>query len=150
MTRKEIRRLVVAGAFAFAMILAGTAGGFAGEQDEKPGMGDSGMAMPMMDEGMMAMHQEMHAKMEAMDSKLADLVVEMNAASGEQKTDAIAAVVTELVAQRKAMHGMMMKMQTKMMQGKRKSMGDCPMMKQMPSADEQAEEEEHSEHHPEG
>ena len=35
--------------------------------------------------------------------KLDELVAKMNAATGEAKVDAIAAVVTELVAQRKAM-----------------------------------------------
>jgi len=38
--------------------------------------------------------------------KLDDLVAKMNAATGEAKVDAIAAVVTELVAQRKAMGSM--------------------------------------------
>ena len=75
-------------------------------------------------------------------------------ATGEAKVDAIAAVVTELVAQRRAMHQMMAEMQPMMMghgvEGMHHSMADCPMMKKgSPDADEGGEPE-HSEHHPEG
>lgn len=166
MRQKHIPRLGIVTAFAVAIVLAATTGGFAGEQDEKPGMPHAGMAKPMMDEGMMAMHQKMHAKMQAMDQKLDALVAEMVSAGGRQKADAVAAVVAELVSQRKAMHGMMMEMQPRMMghmmehmrsgmmsgmmEGMQQSMADCPMMKQMTATEGQAEEEDHSAHHPEG
>ena len=51
----------------------------------------------------------MNPRMEQMrenQRKLDELVAKMNAAKGEAKVDAIAAVVTELVAQRKAMGSM--------------------------------------------
>jgi hypothetical protein len=113
-------------------------------------------------EEMMAMHQGMHSRMEEMDSQLADLVARMNAASGEEKTDAIAAVVTELVTQRQAMHAMMAEMQPMMMQhmmrhmgsgmmeGMEHSMAGCPMMGKSPAEEDDEGETEHSAHHPEG
>ena len=87
---------------------------------------------------MMGDHQKMMADMKAADQKLDALVAKMNAASGQAKTDATAAAVTEFVAQRKSMHDMMMKMQhggmTHMMehmQAGAQSMAMCPMMKDM-------------------
>lgn len=50
-----------------------------------------------------------------MDQKLKDLVVKMDAATGEGKTDAIAAIVKELVTQRTQMSDRMMTMQGRMM-----------------------------------
>jgi hypothetical protein len=113
-------------------------------------------------EEMMAMHHGMHSRMEAMDSQLADLIARMNAASDEEKTDAIAAVVTELVTQRQAMHAMMAEMQPMMMQhmmrhmgsgmmeGMEHSMAGCPMMDKSPAEEDDEGETEHSAHHPEG
>jgi hypothetical protein len=103
---------------------------------DKPGM----MGEGKMDESsMMAMHKEMMAKMEAMDSKLDDLVKKMNTTKGNSKVDATAAVVNELVAQRKQMREHMMTMQPMMMKhmmehmhaGMMKGMMECPMMKGM-------------------
>ncbi|HZS18768.1 MAG TPA: hypothetical protein VFA51_12645 [Candidatus Udaeobacter sp.] len=54
--------------------------------------------------GMMQEHQKMAAEMKAQDAELDRLVAEMNAATGEKKIDAIAAVITKMVEQRKAMH----------------------------------------------
>jgi len=120
------------------------------EMQGKPGMMDD----KMMDESMMAHHKEMMAKMEAMDARLDDLVKKMNAATGSRKTDAVAAVVNELVAQRKQMREhmmamqpemmkhMMAHMQTGMMKGMEDSMAKCPMMKSMAPA-----KDGHSEHH---
>jgi len=92
-------------------------------------------------EAMMAKKEEMQAKVQAMDTTLDNLVAEMNAAKGSKEPDAMekpmAAVINELVAQRKAMHSMMMEMQPEMMghmahhmrmQGAKGSM-ECPMMK---------------------
>jgi hypothetical protein len=67
---------------------------------------------------MMKMHQQMMAEMKAGDSKLDALVKEMNAASGEAKVNAVAAVVTELVRQQKSMHERMGQMHEQMMGGR--------------------------------
>ena len=124
---------------------------------EKPGM----MGEGKMDESaMMAMHKEMMARMEAMDSKLDDLVNKMNAAKGSKKVDATAAVVNEFVAQRKQMRQQMMTMQPQMMRhmmehmhaGMMKGMMECPMMKGMtgtPAEPKKPGTDEHSQHHPE-
>ena len=112
------------------------------EMPGKPGMTDGKMS----EESMMAHHKEMMAKMEAMDSRLDDLVKKMNAAKGSKKADSVAAVVNELVAQRKQMREQMMAMQPEMMKhmmkhmkmgmmkGMEDSMAECPMMKSMARA----------------
>lgn len=55
--------------------------------------------------------QQMMADMKASQEKLDDLVAQMNAATGQQKVDRIAAVLTELVARQKAMQTHMMIME---------------------------------------
>ena len=85
-----------------------------------------------MDKDWQAKHDKMVAEMKAMDTRLDEKLAAMNAAKGDQKIEAMAAVINELVSQRKAMkegfgpmhHGM-----------KCPRMGhpgaiDCPMMKQ--------------------
>lgn len=52
----------------------------------------------------------MMADMKAGQAKLDDLIAKMNAATGPQKMDQMAAVLTELVAQQKTMHARMMSM----------------------------------------
>jgi len=64
---------------------------------------------------MKKMHQQMLAEMKANDAKLDGLVAAMQAASGAAKVDAVAAVVTELVRQQKAMHQHMGQMHGMMM-----------------------------------
>jgi hypothetical protein len=103
--------------------------------------GKHGMMGEKMDDSMMAHHKEMMAKMEAMDARLDELVKKMNAATGSKKSDAVAAVVNELVTQRKQMRDDMMAMAPEMMKhmmahmrmGMMKDMDDsmakCPMMK---------------------
>ena len=59
---------------------------------------------------MMSNCQSMMAGMKANQDKLDDLVAKMNAATGSLKVEQIAAVLTELVAQQKAMHAHMMSM----------------------------------------
>jgi hypothetical protein len=153
MQQRHITRPAMVGAFAVAVVLAAMGGSAAG-QDEMAGMDQAGMATSTEEGGMMAMHNAMHAKMEAMDQELDALVVDMNSADPSQKVDAVAAVVAELVGQRKVMHEMTMKMGSHMMEHMRSGMaegmmGDCPMMRGKSSADEQAEEGDHSAHHPE-
>lgn len=64
---------------------------------------------------MMKMHEQMMADMKAGDEKLDALVKEMNTLSGDAKVNAIAAAVTELVRQQKAMHDHMGHMHQQMM-----------------------------------
>jgi hypothetical protein len=87
---------------------------------------------------MMADHEKMMADMKAADERLDVLVATMNAASGLEKADATAAVVSEMVAQRRATRDGMMKMEHEMMahmmehmQAGKDSMAACPMMKSM-------------------
>ncbi len=87
-------------------------------------------------QAMMAEHDTMTADRKAADQKLGALVTTMNNATPSAKPDATALVVTEIVAQRQAMHAGMMKMHQGMMghmmehmaEGK-DSMAMCPMMK---------------------
>ena len=92
-------------------------------------------------EAMMAGHREMQEKMTAMDATLDKLVAEMNAAKESKAVDAMerpmAAVINELVAQRKASRTMMMEMQHGSMEHMSHHMQmhgtkgpmECPMMK---------------------
>jgi hypothetical protein len=93
---------------------------------------------------MMQMHQKMMADMTAMDDQLNALVAKMNAASGQDKTEAIAELLTAMVKQQTSMRGGMMQMGCQMMMGQmmqgrggamsaemKKMMADCPMMKMM-------------------
>lgn len=70
----------------------------------QPGMAD-----------MMKMHEQMMAEMKANAGRLDALVKAMNAASGTAKTDAIAAVVNELVRQHAGMQTHMRGMHETMM-----------------------------------
>ncbi|HEU4893341.1 MAG TPA: hypothetical protein VFT47_17420 [Vicinamibacterales bacterium] len=72
---------------------------------------------------MLKMHEEMMAEMKAADAKLDTLVQGMNAANGEARVTAIAAVVNELVQQHKAMHSRMGEMHKRMMGGRGMMMG---------------------------
>jgi hypothetical protein len=96
-------------------------------------------AMDARCQAMMAEHDKMTADMKAADLRLDGLVARMNAATGQPKIDATAAVVAEMVAQRKTMRDGMMKMQPGMMahmmehmQEGKDSMAMCPMMKSKP------------------
>ena len=87
---------------------------------------------------MMAEREQMMTDMKAADQRLDDLVAKMNAASGMEKMAATAAVVNEMVTQRRTMRDGMAKMQHGMMghtmehmQAGKDSMAMCPMMKQM-------------------
>jgi hypothetical protein len=109
--------------------------GHAAMEKAKP---QSGMAgdMAAKCQAMMADHEKMMTQMKAADQRLDDLVGKMNAASGMQKADATAAVVNEMVIQRRTMKDGMMKDQQQMMahmmehmQAGKDSMAMCPMMK---------------------
>ena len=78
----------------------------------------------------MAEQKGMMAKMAAADQKVADLVATMNAATGEEKVTAMAALINELVAQRKQMHE------------------SCGMMNKAPAAATKATDTDHGAHLP--
>lgn len=113
---------------------------------------NSSMEMSCAD--MMKMHEEMKQKMEAADARLATLVEQMNATKGSAKTDRMAAVINELVDQRRAMHEGMMTMQpmmmrhmmghmqSGMMKGMKEGMSSCPMMDKR-KGDEATKHENH-------
>jgi hypothetical protein len=113
--------------------------GQAQQPSAKPGMQGMHGKMTMDCQQMMQMHQKMMQDMQAMDSRLDTLVQQMNSATGQAKVDGTAAVVSELVAQRKQMREGMSTMQGQMMQhmaehmqsGGSAGMMNCPMMKDM-------------------
>lgn len=83
---------------------------------------------------MMAKHEQVMTKMKEMDAKLDQLIADMNSAKGNQKVDAMAAVITEMAGQRKAMMSMMHEMMPMMGHPAMGDMKDgmmqgCPMMK---------------------
>jgi hypothetical protein len=86
-------------------------------------------------EAMMQQHEAMQKQMAGMDAKLQSLVDDMNRADASAKVDRMAAVITELVAQRSTMQKQMAEMQPQMMhhmmehmQGGKAGMANCPMM----------------------
>ena len=83
-----------------------------------------------------AAHEAMMTEMNAADQRLDALAAKMTGATGQAKVDATAAVVSELVSQRKTMRETMMKMHhetmghvAEHMQAGAGSMAMCPMMK---------------------
>lgn len=94
---------------------------------QSPTAGQKGMAAHKQT---MADQKEMMAAMTAADQRIADLVARMNAAKGEERIAAMAAVVNELVAQRKQMQE------------------SCGMMMKAPTAATEASEPDHGAHHP--
>ncbi len=89
-------------------------------------------------QAMMQQRQQMQTRMRPVEERLGPLVSEMNEARREERVDRMAAVVTEMVAQRKAMGASMVEMGSAMMghmAGHIQQGGDalahCPMMKGM-------------------
>ena len=89
-------------------------------------------------QAMMADHEKMMAELKAADERLDALVSKMNAAPGTEKAVPTAAVVNEMVTQRRTMRDGMMKMEhgqmghmMEHMQAGKDTMATCPMMKQM-------------------
>lgn len=70
-----------------------------GGPESRPHMRGQGMS----EEDMRSRRAEMQAMMEQRQRKLDELAAAMNQATGQDKVDAIAALLNELVAQRKAM-----------------------------------------------
>ena len=102
--------------------------------------------------GMMGMDMgKMMSDWKDQEAELDKLVAEMNGAPLDKKVDAIAAVVTKLVEQRKAMHERMQNMMTQggkeiMKMGRMMIM--MRMMDRMMGSDQESQgESEHSPHH---
>jgi hypothetical protein len=143
----RLDRFVAGTAAICALLVIAAMPGLVGQVPKEPAQAATGQVKPhaAMDadmaakcQAMMADHEKMMADMKAADQRLDDLVVKMNAASGTEKTNAIAAVVNEMVSQRRTMRDGMMKMQQGMMahmaehmQAGKGAMAMCPMMKQM-------------------
>jgi hypothetical protein len=87
----------------------------------------------------MGMKGKMMSNWKEQDAELDKLVAEMNNAPTEKKLDAVAAVLTKLVEQRKAMHEQMRKM---MSVNEKEGMGMCRMMMGM-----EKEGDDHPKHH---
>jgi hypothetical protein len=86
----------------------------------------------------MGMKGKMMSNWKEQDAELDKLVAEMNSAPADKKLDAVAAVLTKLVEQRKAMHEHMQKM---MSANEKEGMGMCRMMMG------RDKEGDHSQHH---
>ena len=143
----KLQRLVSVTAVACAAVVISATPGLAGQMPQGTGHAAMAQAKPQAGmpadmaarcQAMMAGQEKMMAETKAADARLDDLVVKMNAASGMEKASATAAVVSELVLQRRTMRDGMMKMQHGMMghmmehaQAGKDSMAMCPMMKQM-------------------
>ncbi|HQT94299.1 MAG: hypothetical protein B7Z68_06195 [Acidobacteria bacterium 21-70-11] len=105
-------------------------------------------------QAMKAKRQEMQDKFKAMDATLDKLVADMNAAKDSKEPDALekpmAAVINELVVQRKASRAMRMEMQSEMMEHMTRHMAmhgakgamECPMMKKGNAPAPKAEEKQ--------
>jgi arginine deiminase len=102
MKSTRILAIIVAAALPSAVLLA---------QDEHGKMRDMMKEHPA---NMSEMHQKMEAEMKAQDAELDKLVSEMNTATGDKKADAMAAVLSKIVEQRKTMHEKMAGMQMDM------------------------------------
>lgn len=149
-TSRIIPVLALAAALAASGAFAQQSQPKAGKQ---PGSGQTGMMSGNMGDRckqMMAMHSQMMADMKAMDASLDQKVIAMNAARGNAKVDAMAAVINEMATQRKQMVAKMSSMPDKMMAhmsehmaqsgstAMRQSMAQCPMMQGMKGMDEKS------------
>jgi hypothetical protein len=147
MNVKTISRLIPVVALAAALTVTGV---LAQQSQPKPGKqapgGKSGMMSGNMADRcqqMMSMHNQMMADMKAMDASLDQKVAAMNAAKGNAKVDAMAAVINEMASQRKQMMSKMTGTESQMMAhmgehmaqsggpAMRQSVAQCPMMQGM-------------------
>jgi len=145
----RLARLVTGIVAACAAVVMSAGPGAAGQMAQGTGQAATAKAKPSAGMGadmsarcqaMMADHEKMTAELQAADGRLDALVAKMNAASGTEKAAATAAVVNEMVAQRRTVRDGMMKMEQgtlghmmeHMQAGAGKgAMATCPMMKQM-------------------
>lgn len=121
----------------------------------------AGQQERMMDRcrAMMDRQRQMKEEFSAMGARLDELLEAMKEASGEEKVQAMEAVLEELVAQRSQRHGMMManREETRrhmmehmaaMHEMGASMMERCPMMRGMEDPVEEETEDPHAEHHP--
>ena len=143
----RLDRFVAGMVAACSLLVIAAMPGLAGQVPQEPAQATSAQVKPHAGmtadmaakcQAMMADQEKMTTAMKAADERLDDLVGKMNAASGIEKADATAAVVNEMVSQRRTMRHGMMKMQHGMMahmmehmQAGKDAMAMCPMMKQM-------------------
>jgi len=143
MKRTHLLAAVIVAAIGFAPVLA--------EDTTKPEATDETKEQKDCCMGMMGMDMgKMMSSWKDQEAELDKLVADMNSAPSDKKVDAIAAVITKLVEQRKAMHERMQKMMTEdgkeMMKMGRMMM--MHMMDRMMGRDQESQgESEHSQHH---
>jgi hypothetical protein len=137
----RLKKVVMTALVGCAGFVVMAASGLAEQATEKakPAMAEQAKPAPEMAQkcqAMMAERDKMMAEMKAADLRLDDLVAKMNSAPGPDKATATAAVVNELVTQRRTMRDGMQKGQQAMlghmmahMQTGKDSMAMCPMMK---------------------
>ena len=137
----SVRSFVTAMLVGSAVVVVSAGVGVAAQKPQAQQPAAMAKAVPQPDmaakrKATMAEMDTMMAEVKTADDGLNDLVAKMNAAAGMEKTDAIAAVVNEMVRQRRAMRDGMMKMQEDIMghmmehmQAGKDSMAMCPMMK---------------------
>lgn len=135
--------LILATAFVVALVAPSSASQTTPRTQQPPqtqtGAKPGTTQMTMDCQQMMQAHQKVMQDMQAMDARLDTLVQQMNSATGQAKTDATAAVVNEMVTQRKTMRESMQRMQMQAMRhmaehmqaGGGDAMMNCPMMKDM-------------------
>jgi hypothetical protein len=107
--------------------------------------GDAGAAKGC---AMMAQHDETMAAMAAGDQKLTALVARMHSANGHDKLDAIAEVVSEIVAQRTLMTKMQSGMKEQMKAHRSAKHGADGAMRHGPEPATGATAADHAGHHP--
>ena len=116
----KTRTTLLGGVIALS-VMTGTgvyvAGAQASPQTSPQGAGaaTTAPAAPAMTPDMARMREQMMARMHANDAKLDALVKTMDAAKGEARVDAMAAVIRELVQSEKTTHGQMNDMRDHMM-----------------------------------
>lgn len=152
----------LAGALAVLLLIAAAPAALSQDdqpQAERP-MGDEhrhmhGQMQGEMPEGhaeMMEAHKEKMAEhkaaMESHLAKMEELIAKMNAATGDAKTDAVAAVITEMWSHHQSMReGMGMMMGGHGMMGGHPcpmhGTGECPMMKEKMEGDGEGHEGHH-------
>ena len=125
------------------MIIAGVlAGGAVFAQEPDPAVACCAM-MPGMAGGMMGAHkgemmewhQKMMEKIKAQDAEMDKLVQDMNAAAGEKKVDAIAAIINKVAENRKAWHSEMEMRHKKMMDWMQEKKAEMEAKKVTPEAE---------------
>jgi hypothetical protein len=152
MKRTHLLVAVTAVAIALAPVLAeDTTKPEAADQTKEQMCGCMGM-MGMDMDNMMGMDMgKMMSNWKDQETELDKLVADMNSAPPDKKVDAIAAVVTKLVEQRKAMHERMQNMMReggKEMRKMGRMMMMMRMMDRMMGSDQESQgDSEHSQHH---